>query len=71
MGGHEVALRWTVYHSMLDGRYGDAVVIAASSVKQLQENLDMYDRGPLPAEIAAAAADVYAQIGSDAPAYYR
>ena len=69
IGGHAVALRWTIYHSALDGRYGDGVILAASRVQQLQSNLDAYDLGPLPTEVAAAVADVF-EIGADAPLYH-
>ncbi|KAE8349842.1 NADP-dependent oxidoreductase domain-containing protein [Aspergillus coremiiformis] len=39
--GHEVALRWTVFYSALKKEYGDAVLIGASSVSQLIENLEL------------------------------
>ncbi|KAL9003239.1 MAG: hypothetical protein Q9188_003879 [Gyalolechia gomerana] len=47
LDGHEVALRWTVYHSLLRAKYGDAVILGASSVEQLEENLAAVEAGPL------------------------
>ena len=35
----DAALRWMYNHSALDGSKGDAVIIGASSVKQLEANL--------------------------------
>ncbi len=51
----EVALRWMVHHSKLaikDGR--DGIIIGASSVKHLEENLDDLEKGPLPDDILQA-----------------
>ncbi|MCJ1252093.1 hypothetical protein MMC30_009331 [Trapelia coarctata] len=47
LDGHGVALRWTVYHSALSVEYGDAIVIGASSLEQLEENLAAIEAGPL------------------------
>ncbi|KIJ62757.1 hypothetical protein HYDPIDRAFT_29913 [Hydnomerulius pinastri MD-312] len=42
------AQRWLQHHSGLKPEYGDAVVIGASSLLQLQANLRDCDDGPLP-----------------------
>jgi aflatoxin B1 aldehyde reductase len=44
-------LRWVIWHSQLDASYGDGVIIGASSVKQLRENLDILEQGPLPEKL--------------------
>ena len=46
--GHAVALRWILHHSALDASRGDAIVIGASSLTQLEENLQICRAGPLP-----------------------
>ena len=46
--GHAAALRWTTWHSKLDAASGDAVIIGASKIEQLEENLDILEQGPLP-----------------------
>jgi aflatoxin B1 aldehyde reductase len=51
LSGHEVALRWVLHHSALDASKGDAMIIGASSVKQLEENLRICEQGPLPEEL--------------------
>lgn len=46
--GHAAALRWTTWHSELGAEYGDSVIIGASKLAQLTENLDILEQGPLP-----------------------
>lgn len=48
ISGHAAALRWTTWHSKLDAACGDAVIIGASKIEQLEENLDILEQGPLP-----------------------
>jgi len=49
--GHEVALRWVLHHSKLDAEKGDAMIIGASSLKQLEQNLKACKGGKLPEEL--------------------
>ncbi len=51
INGHAIGLRWIVWHSQLDAECGDGVIIGASSVEQLGENLDILEQGPLPQEL--------------------
>ncbi|KAI8814985.1 hypothetical protein BJ742DRAFT_781846 [Cladochytrium replicatum] len=44
----ELALRWIVHHSALKGDPGDGVVIEATSMAQLQSNIDGLKKDPLP-----------------------
>ncbi|KAJ9655373.1 hypothetical protein H2198_005747 [Neophaeococcomyces mojaviensis] len=48
ISGHAAALRWTTWHSQLDAACGDAVIIGASKIEQLEENLNILEQGPLP-----------------------
>ncbi|THU83613.1 Aldo/keto reductase [Dendrothele bispora CBS 962.96] len=50
----EIALRWVSHHSALKREYGDAVIIGASSVKHIEENMNDLDKGPLPNEVIEA-----------------
>lgn len=43
----EVALRWISHHSLLKREYGDAVIIGASSLKHIEENLNDLEKGSL------------------------
>lgn len=55
LGMAEVALRWVVHHSALRVKGGnDGVIIGVSSVKQLEENLDHLEKGPLPEGVVKA-----------------
>ncbi|POS71597.1 aflatoxin B1 aldehyde reductase member 2 [Diaporthe helianthi] len=70
INGHAAALRWTTFHSKLDGAKGDAVIVGASSVAQLASNLDIIDQGPLPRELADVYDGVYGQLGDEAISYH-
>ncbi|RGP70964.1 hypothetical protein FSPOR_3651 [Fusarium sporotrichioides] len=69
IGGHAAALRWTAHHSILEKHYGDGVIIGASSLEQLENNLEVIEEGPLPKEVAAAIDQVYEEVG-DEISYY-
>lgn len=49
--GHEVALRWVLHHSALRADLGDAIIIGASSMSQLDSSLKMCEGEPLPQNI--------------------
>lgn len=68
--GHEAALRWTAFHSILDGKYGDSVVFGASKLKQLHDCLDAIEAGPLPAELADAITAMYEKLEGYEPSYH-
>ncbi|KAI8960021.1 Aldo/keto reductase [Daldinia sp. FL1419] len=53
----EAALRWIAYHSDLGEK--DGIILGATKVEQLQQNLEDINKGPLPKEIV----DVIAAIG--------
>jgi aflatoxin B1 aldehyde reductase len=65
--GHAASLRWVVHHSALSGEYGDAVIIGASKVEQLRENLEIYEAGPLPDEIVQTIEGVWPSVKEIAP----
>ncbi|KAH8883108.1 aldehyde reductase [Thozetella sp. PMI_491] len=47
IGGAELAYRWVAYHSGLKREHGDALIIGASSLQQLEETLSGIEKGPL------------------------
>ena len=49
----EMAYRWVVHNSVLDGDLGDAIIIGASTTEQWKSNLVAIQKGPLSAETAA------------------
>jgi aflatoxin B1 aldehyde reductase len=67
LSGHEVALRWVRYHSVLDGARGDGMIVAARNGARLEETLTGLERGPLPEEVANAVSDVWEQVKEGVP----
>ncbi|KAI9849521.1 MAG: hypothetical protein M1837_004141 [Sclerophora amabilis] len=61
----EVSLRWIVYHSMLGG--GDGVILGASTVSQLGDNLRDIEKGPLPRVIAETVNRMWEMVEAEAP----
>jgi aflatoxin B1 aldehyde reductase len=51
------ALRWLVHHSALRGEAGDGVILGASSLAHLTQNLAAVTEGPLPAAVVRAIDD--------------
>lgn len=49
IGGSEACLRWIFYHSALGGR--DGVILGASKISQVVQNLQDISKGPLPADV--------------------
>lgn len=65
ISGHAAALRWTVYHSGLDAKYGDAIIVGASTIDQVNSNVDIAEAGPLPDDAAIAFEALYKEVGAD------
>ncbi|MCJ1391046.1 hypothetical protein MMC18_003907 [Xylographa bjoerkii] len=65
--GQAVALRWVLHHSALSEQHGDAMIIGASSLHQLEENLEICDGGPLPDDIVKVVEEVWQSARPFAP----
>jgi len=68
--GHAASLRWAIHHSALSGEQGDGVIIGASKVEQLKENLEICDAGPLPEEVVETINGVWPSVKENAPWAY-
>ena len=66
----EAVFRWLLYHSMLKGDRGDAVILGASKLTHLQQNLAAAEKGPLPRELLAAFEEAWQHCRADSPAYF-
>ena len=66
----EAALRWVYFHSLLKPEHGDAVILGASKLSQLESNLSYISKGPLPEEVVSVFEDIWKTIKPDAPAYH-
>ena len=47
----EIAMSWLTHHSLLDASRGDAIILGASRIEQLEENLKAMNRDPLDQSI--------------------
>ncbi|KAK7031737.1 aflatoxin B1 aldehyde reductase member 3 [Favolaschia claudopus] len=66
----EVALRWMSHHSLLQRESGDAIIIAASSLEHLEQNLVDLEKGPLPEEIVKELDTAWAAVRGESSAYH-
>jgi aflatoxin B1 aldehyde reductase len=67
----EAAFRWLTFHSNLDSECGDGIVIGASKVKQLEDNISALSKGPLPKSIQEAFTSAWEEAKADSPDYFR
>ena len=66
----EATYRWLAYHSMLNGNRGDAILIGASKLHHLQQNMETVKAGPLPADVVEAFEKAWAVCKKDSPEYF-
>lgn len=66
---HAIALRWVLHHSILKADKGDAIVVGARRIEQLQPTLDTCEAGPLPDDLVQLMKDTWAAVRNDAPSY--
>ena len=67
----EAALRWVVHHGVLDSKYGDAVIIGATSAAQLEDNLTSLEQSPLPEAVVKAFDEAWPVFKPVCKPYYR
>ncbi|RKT45551.1 aldo/keto reductase family protein [Thiocapsa rosea] len=67
----EAAYRWLAWHSGLDGAERDGVIIGASNLAQLEQNIQIFAQGPLPDAVVAAFDTAWEAARPDAPEYFR
>ena len=66
----EATYRWLAFHSMLRAERGDAVIIGASKLNHLIENMEAMERGPLPGDLLAAFDAAWNLTEPDSPEYF-
>lgn len=62
----DVSLNWLLHHTATD-----CVILGASKLEQLEQNLDAFERGPLPEETVAACDSVWLNLRGITPKYNR
>jgi aflatoxin B1 aldehyde reductase len=66
----EVALRWISHHSLLKREYEDAILIGASSLKHIEQNLVDLEKGPLPDDVVKALDEAWFEVQPYASRYF-
>ena len=66
----EAVFRFLLYHSMLNGDRGDAVILGASKPAHLKQNLAAAEKGPLPQKLLEAFEAAWQLCRADSPAYF-
>ncbi len=67
----EATYRWLAYHSMLKEERGDGIIIGASKLGHLQDNIKSQNGGPLPASLFDAFSRAWDICKADSPDYFR
>lgn len=62
----ELAYRWVRYNSALQPEYGDAIIIGASSLEQLEKTLSIIDKGPLSQTAVRAIDSIWEGVKEEA-----
>ncbi|KIM27579.1 hypothetical protein M408DRAFT_16628 [Serendipita vermifera MAFF 305830] len=66
----EVALRWMSHHSLLKREFNDAVIIGASKVGHLEQNLVDLEKAPLPDAIITAVDEAWRTVAPYVQKYW-
>lgn len=67
----ETALRWMLHHSKLKIKDGnDGIILGMSNVKQLEENLELLEKGALPDEVVEALDQAWLYSKADTANYW-
>lgn len=62
--------RWLAYHSMLNRDRGDAILIGASKLDHLHQNMETLKAGPLPEDVVEAFEQAWKITKGDSPEYF-
>ncbi|TFY54562.1 hypothetical protein EVJ58_g8789 [Rhodofomes roseus] len=66
----EIALRWMNHHSQMKREFSDAIIIGASSLKHIQENMEDLEKGPLPEPVVKALDEAWLSVKGHASGYW-
>lgn len=66
----DATYRWLAFHSMLNGARGDAIIIGASKLNHLTQNIESIKAGPLPDDLLSAFETAWEITRSDSPEYF-
>ncbi|KAJ8517541.1 hypothetical protein ONZ45_g5284 [Pleurotus djamor] len=66
----EISIRWVSNHSLMKREYGDSILIGASSLKHIEENLVDLEKGPLPDEVVAVLDNAWLKVKPYSTPYF-
>jgi len=66
----EAAFRWLAYHSCLEQSKGDGILIGASCMNQLEQNLSAVEKGALPEAVVSAFSAAWEEARPESPDYF-
>lgn len=66
----EATYRWLAWHSMLRGERGDAILVGASRLSHLRQNMETVKAGPLPQDVVEAFEKAWTITKGDSPEYF-
>lgn len=66
----EAVYRWLAYHSMLNEKRGDSIIIGASKLGHLKQNMEAVKAGSLPEELLRAFDTAWKMCKADSPNYF-
>lgn len=66
----DATYRWLANHSMLNAERGDAIIIGASKVNHLVQNMEAVKAGPLPKSVVEAFEQAWQISKVDSPEYF-
>lgn len=67
----EAAYRWLCNHSCLNAEKGDGILLGASKISQMEQNMDAATKGVLPQSIVDAMDEAWLIAKPDSPAYFK
>ena len=67
----EAAFRWLVHHSMMDSSKGDGIIIGASCMDQLEQNLIAVQKGALSEPVVEAFNAAWDASWPQSPEYFK
>jgi len=66
----EAAIRWLAFHSFLETKEGDAIILGVSRISHLDQNLLAVKKGQLSERIVNAFGDAWLEVKADSPEYF-
>ena len=67
----EAAYRWLAFHSCMDASKGDGILLGASRMEQMMQNMAAAEKGELPLSILDTMDAAWEMARPDSPAYFK